>query len=111
MKVGDRLRLARQARGLTQEALAREAGMNVTQYNAYERGRSSPSPGTLARLASALGTTAADLQPPALADQAIGERGSRTEITWAELRCDFQNRAAAFFGVSADEISVRVEVI
>ena len=45
--LGRTVRALRQARGLTLEALADEAGMNVTYLSDIERGRSNP---TLAKL-------------------------------------------------------------
>lgn len=49
--LGGVVRGLRQARGLTLEALADEAGMNVTYLSDIERGRSNPTIGKLGDLA------------------------------------------------------------
>jgi len=49
-------------RNLTQAALAAACGgRDVTQLNAYENGRSTPTPRVLKEIADALGVTVADL--------------------------------------------------
>ncbi len=52
--VGERLRLLRERRGLSQRALAQAAGMSANALSQIERGNVSPSVGTLNRLAAAL---------------------------------------------------------
>lgn len=52
---GQALRALRQRRGLSQEALAAEAGMNRTYISDLERGQYSPSLTAIAALAAALG--------------------------------------------------------
>lgn len=49
--LGSAVRALRQARGLTLEALADQAGMNVTYLSDIERGRSNPTIGKLGDLA------------------------------------------------------------
>lgn len=110
MKIGDRLREARLALGKTQEQVAAESKMNVTQYNGYERGRSRPAPATLERIADALQTTPQVLLGlPATADGAapLGGRdeGLRT------LRADFQSQVAAILGLAPAAIVIRIEVV
>jgi len=56
-----RIRQMREARGWSQSALALTAGVSRTTVGDYERGRTTPLPGTLARLAEALGVRVADL--------------------------------------------------
>ncbi|WP_448575369.1 helix-turn-helix domain-containing protein [Thermomicrobium sp.] len=51
---GQRLRLARRRAGLTQEELARRAGLTVGAYRRVERGRVHPYAGTVVALARAL---------------------------------------------------------
>lgn len=51
----------RRALGLSQDAVAREAMMDQSQYNRIERGRVDPSIRTLTRVARALQTTPAEL--------------------------------------------------
>ena len=61
-KIGDAIKSARLKAGLTQEQLAAAAGgRNVTQINAYERGRSRPSAPVLADIAKALKTSPDEL--------------------------------------------------
>ena len=52
--IGTAVRSLRQARGLTLEALADAAGMNVTYLSDIERGRSNPTIGKLGDLAVVL---------------------------------------------------------
>jgi transcriptional regulator with XRE-family HTH domain len=58
---GRRLKAARAEAGLTQEQLAEGAGVHPTFISNMERGYSSPTLGTLVRLAAALGSDPADL--------------------------------------------------
>lgn len=55
------VRAARQAKGLTIEGLAFAAGVAVRTVSRTESGEHTPSLDTLTAIASALGTTAADL--------------------------------------------------
>jgi transcriptional regulator with XRE-family HTH domain len=55
------LKRERTARGLTQERLAEEAGVNMTHFARIERGEKDPGVRTIAKLAQGLGVTAADL--------------------------------------------------
>lgn len=59
--VGRNVRHLRQARGLTQEQLAFEAGLDLTYVGGIERGRRNPSLIVMARLAAALQSDLADL--------------------------------------------------
>lgn len=60
-KVGKRIRYFRTARGLSQEKLALEAGINPTFLGHLERGLKSPTVDTLAKITSALGITLSEL--------------------------------------------------
>lgn len=55
IKIGIKIRLERTKRGLSQEKLAELAGMNKNSIGAIERGVSSPSIDTIAKLADAFG--------------------------------------------------------
>jgi transcriptional regulator with XRE-family HTH domain len=55
------LRRRRAELGLSQEAVALEAGMDQSQYSRIERGEVDPSIRTLTRIARALGTTPSEL--------------------------------------------------
>ena len=59
--IGAAVRAHRQARGLTLEALADAAGMNVTYLSDIERGRSNPTIGKLGDLAIVLGISLSEL--------------------------------------------------
>ena len=52
--VGTNVRRLRQERGLTQERLALEAGIDLTYLGGIERGRRNPSVAVLGRLAETL---------------------------------------------------------
>jgi transcriptional regulator with XRE-family HTH domain len=57
-KLGDAIRARRLAVGMSQREMGEAAGgRSVNQMNAYECGRSRPSPPVLAAIAKALGTT------------------------------------------------------
>ena len=56
-KGGKRLLAARKAKGLSQDALGRLAGLWATQVSHWEAGRHKPSRASLARLADALGVS------------------------------------------------------
>jgi len=55
MGIGERLKMARQMKGLSQRALAEEAGVSAMAISKYERDLDTPSSGVLIRLARALG--------------------------------------------------------
>jgi len=59
--LGDRIRRARLALGLSQEAIAGLASMHVTNFGKIERGHANPSLLTIVRIAAALGTDVATL--------------------------------------------------
>lgn len=61
LSIGMRIREMRQARGLTLQALADAANLSASMLSLVERGRASPSVGTLIVIANALGTTISDL--------------------------------------------------
>ncbi len=60
-ELGTVVRETRQRRGLSQQALADRAGLSRNFVAQIERGESSPTVATLARLAAALGTTVGEL--------------------------------------------------
>lgn len=61
VKFGDRVRLLRSDRGLTQEQLAERASISVDFLSLIERGKNSPSFDNLDDLADALGVSVAQL--------------------------------------------------
>lgn len=72
---GQALRARREARGLSQEALALESGYHPTYISLLERGKKSPSLGALFRLAAILATPPSELVREA--EMAAGEPGAR----------------------------------
>ncbi|WP_354297391.1 helix-turn-helix domain-containing protein [Phenylobacterium koreense] len=59
--IGENLRRARKARGLSQEKLAAEVDLDMRQLGRIERGESFPSVGSLIKLAEVLGMEPAEL--------------------------------------------------
>ncbi len=55
------MRQLREKRGLTQEALAQDAGVTTGTVSLVERGRSNPAWGTVKALAQGLGISVAEL--------------------------------------------------
>lgn len=108
MSLNDNLKAARLAAGKTQEQVANEAGMHITQYNGYERGRSRPAPTTLAKLADALATTVDKLEAEkGPVDEALPL--SRTS-SFAQMKADLAAFVAETLGVSAQQVVIKVEV-
>ena len=60
-RIGTALRSRREARGLSQEALAKKASVTREYVNKLEAGHHDPTVGTLSRLARALGVPLAEL--------------------------------------------------
>lgn len=54
-RVAENLRMMRERRGMTQSALAKEAGLTSAAVNYVEKGHRSPNPDTLEKLAHTLG--------------------------------------------------------
>jgi putative molybdopterin biosynthesis protein len=85
---GARLRLARQARGLSQQHLARMAGVSRQAVSAVEAGLSHPSLRAALALARALGLTVEELFGPAMPEPSVpvralaplGGEGSRVSL-------------------------------
>lgn len=59
--LGIAIRQLRKKRGMTQEALAHEAGITAGTLSLIERGQSNPAWGTVARIAAALGSSMGDV--------------------------------------------------
>jgi transcriptional regulator with XRE-family HTH domain len=59
--LGQAIRKLREKRGLTQEAVAHEAGVTASTYGLIERGQSNPTWATVDDIASALGVSIAEL--------------------------------------------------
>jgi transcriptional regulator with XRE-family HTH domain len=55
--LGNAIRQLREKRGLTQEALAHEAGITTGTLSLIERGQRNPSWGTVSRIVDALGSS------------------------------------------------------
>ena len=82
-RVGERLRAARQAKRLTLEALAEEAGLSTAFLSRLERGEAAASIGSLIRISGALGLALAEIfAEPSLAARkpyTLIRRGARAE--------------------------------
>jgi transcriptional regulator with XRE-family HTH domain len=96
LAIGDRLRQARQARGLSLRKLAEVLGISPSLISQVETGRAKPSVNTLYALATELGTSLdgllfMDSQPTAHA----GAQGSAAEPVDATLPHDPVQRAAS----------------
>ena len=109
MAVSNQLRERRLERNMTQEQVAKAAAMNLTQYNGYERGRSVPSPATLARIATALEATPEELLGRGSAP-ARGETHQTVGVQLQSLRNQFRSQIAAELGLPTDAVSVRIEI-
>src|SRR5258708_9248279 len=80
--LGERLRQAREGRGLSQAELSRRIGTGINQVTRYENGQAEPSSTLLKRLAHSLDVTSDYLlgladtpaQPPSSTDLAPHER-------------------------------------
>jgi putative molybdopterin biosynthesis protein len=87
-RVGSRLRLARQARGFSQQQLARMAQVSRQAVSAVETGQSDPSLRVALTLARALGLTVEELFGPAMPEPSapvralapLGGKGSRVSL-------------------------------
>lgn len=62
--MAQRIRQLRKFKGMTQEQLAKEAGLSVMSIRRYEAMERVPNNENLQRIADALGTTIIDLDPP-----------------------------------------------
>lgn len=60
-KFGSRVAELRKSRGLSQEKLAFEIGMDLTSVNEIERGKRNPTLRTVVKIAQAFGLTPAEL--------------------------------------------------
>jgi transcriptional regulator with XRE-family HTH domain len=59
--LGEAVRQLRGKRGLTQEVLARDAGVTIATLSLIERGQANPTWGTLKGIAAALGVSMGEL--------------------------------------------------
>ena len=83
--IGVRIREARAARLMTLQSLADATGLSVSMISLVERGRASPSIGSLVVIAGALGVAMSDLvaADPASEDQLIIRNGEAAQVTEA----------------------------
>jgi len=108
MSVGDRLRAVRLASEKTQEQVAEASGMHVTQYNAYERGRSRPADATLKRIAAALGVDLRELSATTPRSNSPVKQGGTVESALDRLRA-VVNDVAAEIGLDPERIRITIE--
>lgn len=89
IELGQRIRAAREERGLTQRAAAEAAGIATDMISRLENGRyTSPGLRTLLRIADGLGTSIASLLPDVPANQATAENGLRARLMSLVGRAD-----------------------
>jgi transcriptional regulator with XRE-family HTH domain len=67
--VGERIRVLRVDRNLTQEDVAHAAGMNLSYYGKLERGQNNPTLDTLIRVCDAIGASLSDIVAGLSSDQ------------------------------------------
>jgi transcriptional regulator with XRE-family HTH domain len=79
-ELGRRLRRERERRGVSLDALASTSGVSRSMISDVERGRKTPTVLVLARLATALGTTAARLLDERVPDRVIVLRHSAQPV-------------------------------
>ncbi len=63
VKIGKAIRKIREEKGITQEKLALEAGLNRAYIGYIERGERNPTTKTISKVAKALKISASDLLP------------------------------------------------
>jgi len=86
LAIGLRIRDCRQARGMTLQALAEASGLSSSMLSLVERGRASPSIGSLIVIANALDVTMADFMAnaPAADDNIVVRGGDQQVVETAE---------------------------
>jgi transcriptional regulator with XRE-family HTH domain len=89
VELGERIRAAREERGLTQRAAAQAAGIATDMISRLENGRyTSPGLRTLLRIADGLGTSVAALLPDVPANRGSVESGLRARLMAVVARAD-----------------------
>lgn len=89
VELGERIRAAREERGLTQRAAAEAAGIATDMISRLENGRyTSPGLRTLLRIAEGLGTNVAALLPDIPANRGSSESGLRARLMALVSRAD-----------------------
>ena len=80
---GNRLKMARRVRGLSQQALAEQVGISRTMISKYERAQARPGPETLTKLTNALGVREDLLRqpPPELTIKPLYQKHRRMNST------------------------------
>jgi len=106
LKIGDRIRKARLAKGWSQKMLGASAGgRDVTQINGYECGRSKPSMPVLKDIAAALNVSVADLT----GESEVASPSPLTPIDDLEtLVREFKKKFSDIAQVDASRVTVQV---
>ena len=110
MSIGDKVRATRKAAGISQEEVARRAGVSLNVINRLERGVIlDPHYSTLRGIASALGVPVEDLvREPALAGKADApERGSSVDSTEEVITFDDEAVRAAISAAKAGKLTTK----
>lgn len=108
MSISDRLRAVRLAAAMTQEQVAEKSGMHVTQYNAYERGRSRPADATLKRIATALNVPVHELSATSPRSGTAADHDGTAETAIQKLRAAV-NEVAVEIGLDPQRIRINIE--
>ena len=84
--IGDRIREVRLARNMTLQVLATATGLSTSMLSLVERGRASPSIGSLIVIASCLGVTMSDLMTsePASSEEPVVRASQQRVVETAE---------------------------
>lgn len=89
IELGERIRAAREERGLTQRAAAQAAGIATDMISRLENGRyTSPGLRTLLRIADGLGTSVAALLPDVPANRGSLDNGLRARLMAVVARAE-----------------------
>lgn len=83
MTVGQRIKQAREKRGLTQRHVAQQAAMNVALFQSYEYGKRQPGEEQLKKIADAIGVPPESLRPPKIETET--ERSENSDTLWYKV--------------------------
>src|SRR6185369_13859853 len=102
VNIGERLRELREARNISMRALAARSGLSANALSMIERGRASPSVGTLYKLADALGVSITSF---------FGSNAQRRQVVFlkADERARVSFTRGVFEGLGGEQFMGRVE--
>lgn len=109
IRIAERVRALRAARGWPLEELAQRSGVSRAMISRIERHESSPTAGLLARLADALGTTLSELMAEGAGARATVQRAER-QLQWRDPETGYVRRMVSPPGAQGDTEIVAVEL-